>query len=180
MLINPKGKEKIVAEIFRILEEIGLRVDNAEVKKALARIGCSEKPNDRISIPRLLIREIAEIKKKKQAEDAELQELYYHCNVDWTHVLLWRNEVEEVREALKKRPLVSAFDCGPTKYYDYRAHKAVAVDTAVFIEMKKLAQATPEVGYVANWYRTDVPPMLERLDSLILAFQHTDKSHTRT
>ena len=176
MLIDSLGKERIAAEVFRILEEIGLKVETEEIRRALTAIGCVEKAGHRIAIPKKIIEEIAARQKKAQAEDAAIQELYYACNIDWTHAILWRHEVDKVRRALKDKLLVSAFDCGPTKYYDYRQHRSVSVDTGIFIEMKKLAQSTPEVGYVANWYRNDVPPRLERLDSLILAFEHTGKS----
>jgi trimethylamine:corrinoid methyltransferase-like protein len=176
MLIDDPGKEKIVAEIFRILEDIGLKVETEEMRRALTAIGCPERPGHRISIPKKLVEEIAGRQKKAQAEDAAVQELYYTCNIDWTHAILWRRQIDEVRRALDDRLLVSAFDCGPTKYYDYRQQKSVGVDTETFIEMKKLAQSIPEIGYVANWYRSDVPPKLERLESLILAFEYTDKS----
>jgi trimethylamine:corrinoid methyltransferase-like protein len=176
MLLDESGKEKIAAEVFRILADIGLKVETGEMRQALVAIGCKEKTGHRIAIPKKIVEEIAARQRKTQAEDAAVQELYYTCNIDWTHAILWRHEVDKVKEALKDNLLVSAFDCGPTKYYDYRQQKSVGVDTGTFIEMKKLAQSTPEIGYIANWYRNDVPPRLERLDSLILAFEHTDKS----
>jgi trimethylamine:corrinoid methyltransferase-like protein len=176
MLIDACGKEKILAEIYRILKEIGLKVETQEMVRALLAIGCEETAARRVSIPKSVVEEIATRQKKEQARDAAVQELYYTCNIDWTHAALWRHQVDDVKRALKDKLLVSAFDCGPTKYYDYRRKKIVGVDTDIFIEMKKLAQSTPEVGYVANWYRNDVPPRLERLDSLILAFEYTDKS----
>jgi len=176
MLLDAQGKERIVMQIYRILENIGLKVETEEMRKALVRLGCTEKPSYRIGIPRKTVEEIAARQKNMQAEDASVQELYYQCNIDWTHAILWKHQVNEIKQALKDKLLISAFDCGPTKYYDYRQQKSVGVGTEIFIEMKKLAQAMPEVGYVANWYRNDVPPRLERLESLILAFEYTDKS----
>ncbi len=176
MLIDDPGKERIAAEIFRILEDVGLKVETEEMRRALMAIGCVEKAGHRIAIPKRIVEEIAARQKKAQAEDAGVQELYYTCNIDWAHAILWRHQVDAVRRALHDKHLVSAFDCGPTKYYDYRQRKSIGVDTGTFIEMKKLAQSTPEIGYVANWYRNDVPPKLERLDSLVLAFEYTDKS----
>jgi trimethylamine:corrinoid methyltransferase-like protein len=176
MLTDPHGKEKIVEEIYRILGEIGLKVETEEMRRALVALGCVEKAAHRVSIPRTVIEEIAARQKKMQAEDSAIQELYYKCNIDWTHAILWRHQVDAIQRALDDRLMVSAFDCGPTKYFDYRQKKSVGVTTEIFIEMKKLAQSTPEIGYVANWYRNDVPPRLERLDSLILAFDYTDKS----
>ena len=176
MLIDADGKERIRAEIFRILDEIGLKVETDEVRRALVAAGCAEKAGRRVAIPKTLVEEIAARQKATQPEDAAVQELYYTCNIDWTHAILWRHQVEAVQRDIQDKLLVSAFDCGPTKYYDQRLGKAVGVDTAIFIEMKKLAQSIPEVGYIANWYRNDVPPKLERLESLILAFEYTDKS----
>ncbi len=176
MILNTDGKEKLLAEVYRLLEVVGIRVEDEEVKERMLAIGCTEKPKSRIAVPQTLVADMAEHQKKTQAEDAAIQELTYDCNIDWTHAIQWRHDVDGTKELLKKKLLMSAFDCGPTRYYDYRQKKTVSVNTETFIEMKKLAQATPEIGYVANWYRTDAPPHLERLESLILAFQYTDKS----
>jgi len=176
VLIDALAKERILAEIYRILADIGLKVESDEIRRALVAAGAAEKPGQRIAVPKELIEEIAGRQKAAQADDAAVQELYYTCNIDWTHAILWRHRVDAVKRDLQDRLLVSAFDCGPTKYYDHRRRKTVGVDTAIFIEMKKLAQSIPEVGYVANWYRNDVPPRLERLASLALAFEYTDKS----
>jgi trimethylamine:corrinoid methyltransferase-like protein len=70
---------------------------------------------------------------------------------------------------------MSAFDCGPTQYYDYRKGALRPVNTEIFIEMKKLAEATPEIGYISTWYRQDVPQPTERLASLILGMRYTSK-----
>jgi len=70
---------------------------------------------------------------------------------------------------------MSAFDCGPTKYYDYRQQKLVPVNTDIFIEINKFAQATPEIGYISTWYRQDVSPKTERLESLVLGLKYTTK-----
>jgi trimethylamine:corrinoid methyltransferase-like protein len=66
-------------------------------------------------------------------------------------------------------------DCGPTTYYDYEHQRCVPVDTPIFVMIKNFAQATPEIGYISTWYRQDVPPAIERIDSLILRLKHTDK-----
>jgi len=49
------------------------------------------------------------------------------------------------------------------------------VDTDIFITMKKLAEATPEIGYISTWYRQGVPKETERIDSLVLALEYTTK-----
>ena len=41
MLIDADGKERIRAEIFRILDEIGLKVETEEVRRALVAAGCA-------------------------------------------------------------------------------------------------------------------------------------------
>jgi trimethylamine:corrinoid methyltransferase-like protein len=176
MLIKDNDKEKILADIYRLLEEPGLKVENEELKAAMITAGCKEKIKNRISIPKTLIEEIAEKQKKSQEEDAEAQDLIYNCNVDWTHSLLWKHKISEMKKNLEKKFLMPAFDCGPTRYYDYENKREINVTTDIFILMKKLAQATPEIGYTSNWYRSDAVPIIERLESLILAFQYTDKS----
>ena len=82
-------------------------------------------------------------------------------------------ETEQVRERLKAEFLMQAFDCGPTQYYDFPTRKLLPVNTDIFVEMMKLAEATPQIGYISTWYRQDVPQPTERLASLVLALRYT-------
>ncbi len=113
--------------------------------------------------------------RKTQELDREDQELHLECGIDWTHSIIWHNARDEIRSKLKSGLLMSAFDCGPTTYYDYPGRKIVPVDNGVFTEMMRFAQATPEIGYTSTWYRQDVPPQIERIESLAMGARITDK-----
>ena len=73
MLIDPPGKERILAEVHRILEEVGLKVETEEMRRALLAAGCPEKAGVRILIPKRRADEIAARQKAAQAEDASIQ-----------------------------------------------------------------------------------------------------------
>ena len=88
---------------------------------------------------------------------------------------MWNGERDDMLEKAQKEFGMSAFDCGPTKYYDDNLKKAVSVDTNILIDMMKLAEATPEIGYISTWYRSDVDPRIERVDSLVTALKYTKK-----
>jgi trimethylamine--corrinoid protein Co-methyltransferase len=152
-----------------------MKVENGTLTAAMLARGCQHAAAGRIRIPPRLIEEMAASQRKTQAADRRDQELHYRCGVDWAHHIIWKGKQEEMRRRLKSELLMSAFDCGPTTYYDYRSQRCVPVDTGIFVTMKKFAQATPEIGYISTWYRQDVPPAIERIDSLVLGLKHTDK-----
>jgi len=160
---------------LRLLGEVGLKVEHDELTGLMKQAGCTESPSGRLRIPAELIAEFVAAQERTRAADDDDQSLVPFCGPDWTHWLMWTCEKEQVRERMKTEFLMSAFDCGPTQYYNDADGKLLPVNTEIFIEMMKLAEATPEVGYVSTWYRQDVPQATERLDSLILALQYTRK-----
>jgi len=160
---------------YQLLWDAGMKIESERIRSAMLEAGCQRAPSGRIRIPKQIIEEVAALQKKTQEQDERDQELHLHCGVDWAHHVIWHDKQEEIREALKSKLLMSAFDCGPTTYYDYAKQKPVPVDTDVFVTAKKFAQATPEIGYISTWYRQDVPQAIERIDSLVLALKYTDK-----
>ncbi len=174
-MLSVEDREILREKVYALLEDVGMKVENEEVCSFLLKNGCFETPSKRIRIPKKLIDGMAISQKKTQSEDDKDQELIFPCGVDWAHSIIWNKKQDDMRDVLKKRFLMSAFDCGPTKYYDYKKKESIPVDTEIFIEMKKFAQATPEIGYISTWYRQGVPAKIERLDSLILGLKHTDK-----
>ena len=168
-------KEQLTRKIYRLLEDVGLKVENDEIHSLMLKKGCKESPSGRMLIPKELVDEMAANQKKTQSQDDADQELHYLCGIDWAHHIMWHNRQDEMRKLLKSKFRMSAFDCGATKYYDDGDGELHAVDTKAFIEIKKFAQATEEIGYISTWYRQDVPPEIERLDSLVLGLQYTDK-----
>ncbi|MBI3990873.1 MAG: trimethylamine methyltransferase family protein [Candidatus Omnitrophica bacterium] len=168
-------KEMLKDNIEKLLLKVGMKVENEEILARLLKYGFKETPSGRISIAKENIDEMVRYQKKTQKEDAENQSLHLKCGIDWAHSIIWRKEKDKVKERLGKEFLMSAFDCGPTKYYDYSKKQVCPVDTNVFIEMMKFAHATPEIGYISTWYRQDAPEKIERIDSLILGFKYTDK-----
>ncbi|MCK5008798.1 MAG: trimethylamine methyltransferase family protein, partial [Spirochaetales bacterium] len=79
------------------------------------------------------------------------------------------------RKRYKKEFLMQAFDCGPTTFYDYPQRSVKPVDGGIFETMLKFAEATPEIGYISCWYRQDLPPRIERLQSLVEGLKITRK-----
>jgi trimethylamine:corrinoid methyltransferase-like protein len=160
---------------LRLLGETGLKVESDDLTALMLGNGCTQAPSGRVRIPAELIAEFVAYQETTRAQDDADQELVAWCGPDWTHWLQWTGTMDAVRERLRHEFLMPAFDCGPTQLYDYPSQRRVPVGTPIFIEMMKLAEATPEIGYVSTWYRQDVPQATERLSSLILGLQHTSK-----
>ncbi|NQT39699.1 MAG: trimethylamine methyltransferase family protein [Planctomycetes bacterium] len=174
-MLTPTQNETLRDKTYQLLWETGMKIENERIRSAMLEAGCRQAASGRIRIPNELVEEMAACQKKTQEQDQRDQELHLLCGIDWAHHVIWRDKRESMRQALQSRLLVSAFDCGPTTYYDYAREKIVPVDTDVFVTAKKFAQATPEIGYISTWYRQDVPQATERIDSLVLALKHTDK-----
>jgi len=174
-MLTPTQNETLRDKTYQLLWEAGMKIESERIRSAMLQAGCQQAPSGRIRIPKGLVEEMSASQKKTQEQDRRDQELHLHCGIDWAHHVIWNNRQEEIRQTLRSRLLMSAFDCGPTTYYDYANEKMVPVDTDVFVTAKKFAQATPEIGYVSTWYRQDVPQAIERIDSLVLALKHTDK-----
>ncbi len=174
-MLSIEEKEVLREKVCRLLWDVGMKVENEEIVSHLLKAGCKEGHSGRLSIPKEKIEEMVKCQKKTQRQDDEDQTLHPKCGIDWTHSIIWRRQKALMRQKLETEFLMSAFDCGPTKYYDYKEKKVMPVDTKIFIEMKKFAQSTPEIGYISTWYRQDVHEKIERIDSLILGLKHTDK-----
>ncbi len=160
---------------LELLADVGLKVEHDGLAAIMLQAGCSQSPSGRIRIPGELIDDLVAYQQATRAEDDDDQELVAWCGPDWAHWLMWTGQKQQMRERMRHEFLMSAFDCGPTAYHDYRVDAVRPVDTRVFIEMMKLAEATPEIGYVSTWYRQDVPQPTERIASLVLALQYTSK-----
>ena len=175
-MLSIKEKEVLKEKVYNLLWEVGMKVENEEIVARLLKNGCKEGPSGRIRIPKEKIEEMVKYQKKTQKQDDEDQRLHYRCGVDWAHSIIWKRQKDIMRKRLETEFMMSAFDCGPTKYYDYGEKKIKPVDTEIFIEMMKFAQSTPEIGYISTWYRHQgVHEKIERIDSLILGLKYTDK-----
>ena len=174
-MLHSNQKEELKDKVYRLLDEVGMVVENEQIAGAMVKCGCREDSSGRVRISRGLIEEMAKYQKASQSDDESDQQLHEHCGIDWAHHIIWNKQQGATRERLKNEFLMSAFDCGPTKYYDYARGELSPIDTAIFTEIKKLAQVSPEIGYISTWYRQDVPAKIERIDSLILGLQYTNK-----
>ena len=174
-MLSQNQKEVLKDHVYRLLWDEGMKIESDELVAAMLKCGCRESPSGRVRIPRELIEEMADVQKGTQQQDDEDQQLHFHCGIDWTHYIVWHGQQEQIRKKLRGEFLMSAFDCGPTTYYDYRQGKSVPADTDILIEMKKFAQATDEIGYIAMFYRHGVPPQIERIESLAMSLKYTDK-----
>jgi len=167
--------ELLKRKTLQLLAEVGVKVEHDELVPIMLAKGCTQAASGRVRIPAGLIDEfVAAQEETRVVYDDDLQ-LHPLCGIDWTHSLMWSVQKEQILVRLQTEFLMSAFDCGPTHYYDYQTGEAVAVNTDIFVEMMKLAEATPEIGYISTWYRQDVPQPPERIASLILGWQHTKK-----
>ncbi len=162
-------------KVYKLLEEVGVTVENDELMDICLKKGCSEGTDHRVRIPRGVINEMVQFQKKSQDSFEGDHELIYTCGPDWTHHLKWTGQTEAFRKRYEREFLMQAFDCGPTTYYDYRQSRIVPVDEVIFDEMMKFAEATPEIGYIGCWYRQDLSPMIERLYSLVHGLKLTTK-----
>lgn len=174
MLTQPEI-DIISQEVLQLLANEGVRIESPKLTDIMVKKGCTLSPSGRVRIPKPLVDELVAFLEPTREKDARDQELHHLCGVDWAHHILWNNREDEVREQLKTRFMMSAFDCGPTTYYDYREQKAKPVDDQIFELMMEFAQATPEIGYTSTWYRQNVPPQIERIDSLVAGIRLTNK-----
>ena len=174
-MLSCEQSELLRDKTYELLWKEGMKVNNEDIVSSMLARGCELAASGRVRIPKSLIEEFACFQKKTQAQDAEDQELLWHCGPDWAHHIIWHGQQEPMKTKMKSQFLMSAFDCGPTLYYDYYLGKLRPVDTDVHIEMCKLAEATPEIGYMSTWYRHDVNQRIERLDSLVTGIKYTSK-----
>jgi trimethylamine:corrinoid methyltransferase-like protein len=174
-MIRTADVETLVEKVYSLLEKVGIWVPNEELVELCRRRGCRPGADKRVRIPRELIGEMADFQKRTQEAYERDHELVYTCGPDWAHHLIWTRQAEAYRAGRSTRFQMQAFDCGPTTYYDYRRQEVRPVDGAIFAEMLRFAEATPEIGYVACWYRQDLPPRIERLESLVEGLKITRK-----
>ena len=175
-MLTPDQVTLLRDRTLTMLGEVGLRVESDELVQIMLDRGCASHPQTgRVLIPAGLVGELVAKLTPHQWLDDDDQRLHPACGIDWAHWLMWTGQQEAVRERMKTAFLMSAFDCGPTTFYDYPTGCSRPVDTDIFITMMKLAQATPEIGYISTWYRQDVPKQTERIESLVLALEYTDK-----
>jgi len=174
-MLNQHDSEILRDQTLRLLWDVGMKIESEPLVEAMLQRGCERNAHGRLRIPTSLIDEMAAAQRHTQEADRLDQQLHPRCGIDWAHHIIWNGEQDKIRSRLRSELLMSAFDCGPTTYFDYEQQKTVPVDTAIFVEMMKFAQATPQIGYISTWYRQDVPQQIERIDSLVLALKHTDK-----
>jgi trimethylamine:corrinoid methyltransferase-like protein len=174
-MIAPRDVGVLEERIFRFLWDYGIGVPNQELTELCLAKGCKAGRDHRVRVPKELIEEMVGFQKKSQEEYDEFHRLVYTCGPDWAHHLRWTGQAEEFRKRYKKEFLMQAFDCGPTTFYDYPQRSVKPVDGGIFETMLKFAEATPEIGYTSCWYRQDLPPRIERLQSLVEGLKITRK-----
>ena len=174
-MLSFEQKELLRDKTYELLSSEGIKIENDQIVQTMLNSGCEENASGRIRIPRQLIDELAGYQKQTQEQDALDQELLWRCGPDWAHDIIWHGKQESFKKRMKSEFLMSAFDCGPTLYYDYALGKSRPVDDDIHIEMCKFAQATDEIGYMSTWYRQSASPKIERIESLVTGLKYTDK-----
>ncbi len=167
--------ELLREKTLELLADVGLKVEHEQIVRVMLDRGCALSPTGRVRIPAALVDELSASQERTRARDDDDQLLVPSCGPDWAHWIVWTGQKAEVRDRMRREFLMPAFDCGPTQFYDDQTKALVAVNTDTFVRMMQLAEATPEIGYVSTWYRQDVPPATERLESLVLALRYTRK-----
>ena len=174
-MLTDSQVEQLAEKVLVLLTDMGIAVEDEQVAEMCLKAGCQQGADGRIRIPAQIIDDMVAFQKQTQDEYERNHDLIHTCGPDWTHHLMWTGEQEAFRHRYRDNMLMQAFDCGPTTYYDHGDKGVRPVDTEVFDQMMKLAEATPEVGYSSMWYRQDMPPKIERLASLRRAMDLTGK-----
>lgn len=174
-MIRNVDADTLVERVYVLLEKVGIGVPNEELAELCRRRGCRTGADRRVRIPRELIRDMVEFQKLTQDAYERGHELVYTCGPDWAHHLIWTGRAEAFRESYARRFQMQAFDCGPTTYYDYPKGEVRPVDAELFTQVLRFAEASPEIGYISCWYRQDLPPRIERLQSLVEGLKITGK-----
>jgi trimethylamine--corrinoid protein Co-methyltransferase len=174
-MIRDTDMDILAEKVYLLLEKAGIWVPNEELVECCLRRGCRPGKDRRIRIPRELVREMADFQKRTQTAYERDHELVLTCGPDWAHHLIWTRQAEAFQASYPARFQMQAFDCGPTTYYDYPLGAVRPVNGQIFAEMLRLAEASPEIGYVSCWYRQDLPACIERLQSLVEGLKITTK-----
>ncbi|MBN2551231.1 MAG: trimethylamine methyltransferase family protein [Spirochaetales bacterium] len=174
-MIDPADVAVLEEKTYKFLWDYGIGVPNDELTELCLARGCRRGRDHRIRVPRELIQEMVGFQKQSQEAYEDFHRLVYTCGPDWAHHLLWTGQTEEFRTRCRNEFLMQAFDCGPTTYYDYQQSAVMPVDGQIFQSMLRFAEATPEIGYTSCWYRQDLPPRIERLQSLVEGLKITKK-----
>lgn len=176
-MLTEENKAMLKDKVYQLLWDVGMNLEHDEIIKIMLKAGCKLSSNGRLIIPKEIINEFISSQEKTQSQDDDDQSLHIHYGpgVAWTHFILYTGKKEEMKKKIGAEFKTSIFGSGPTKFYDYPSNRVLAIDTEIFIEMMKFAQSTPQIGYVAPFYRHDIPAPIERIDSLILGLKYTDK-----
>jgi len=174
-MLKPVDIDVLEGKVYALLDDVGIAIENEELSNMCLRQGCQASSDHRIRIPRRIIKEMTAFQKKSQGEHERLCQLVLTCGPDWAHHIHWTGQADAFRNRYQSEFLMQAFDCGPSAYFDHSSGTRKPVDGEVFTKMMKLAQALPEIGYTSTWYRQDLPPQIERIDSLVNGLKLTDK-----
>ena len=145
-------------KVYTLLEDVGLRIENDEIVTRLEARGCRRGADERVRICRELLHEIVREQERRREEQRKNAARHDHSP-----------------SPPKRAVMSAAFSPGPTKCYDYDRKQTVAVDTQVFTDMVKFADATDEVERVHLWFRQDVPGEVENLEDLVAGLKLSKK-----
>lgn len=167
--------DELEEKTCRLLEEVGIAVENDELTALCLAAGCTAGADHRVRIPRRIIAEMVAHQQKTAAQYERDHALVLTCGPDWAHHLIWTRQADAFRERYRTQFLMQAFDCGPSTFLDPSSGQRMPVNGDVFTMMMKFAEATPEIGYTSTWYRQDLSPRIERIDSLVNGLKLTRK-----
>jgi len=153
-LFTDSDTDRIVKYAYRLLTEVGLKVDHAEVEQKMIAAGCQPGADGRLRIPLALVDELVESHRKLQHQQEAAA-----------------TEVSPGTEGL----MGCVFNYGPSVYYDYERRRQLPADTAIMTQMFQFADATPEIARVHTWPRQDTRQEIEAIESVVLGLKITRK-----
>ncbi|MBM4044867.1 MAG: hypothetical protein FJ279_07125, partial [Planctomycetes bacterium] len=147
-------------KVCSLLVQAGMKVVCDEMTRLLVAKGCTIAPDGRARIPKELIDEFVDLQKARLAKQRQQA----------------RAASTAARKPSQSQALMScAFSPGPTRYYDYDRKETVPVDTEIFTQMMKFADATPEIARIHPWFRQDIPQEVGGVQNVILGLKLTKR-----
>jgi trimethylamine--corrinoid protein Co-methyltransferase len=155
-LFTEADLDQLTAAVYRLLTEVGLKVEHEEVAARLKAAGGLESPNGRLRIPLELIEELVAAQQRRAPQD------------------LARDRLRPTGPRTEGVMDV-AYLPGPTNYYDYTSGQVQPIDTRLFTLLLQFADATPEIAGIQPCFRQDAPAETEPVESVVLGLKLTRK-----
>ena len=143
--------ERLENATYRLLDEVGLKVEHDALEQLLKQSGCRRKADGRFAIPRSLVREMLDARQGIGTGTPKAQSRHEEACID---VL---------------------FSPGPTSYYDYESGETRPTDGEFTRQALAFADAEPRIKRVHALFRPDRAPETGALEDLVDGLKVTRK-----